>query len=336
MPIGSKGEEEKRNRKVCVLAYDSLRTFEYAMVVEVFVKDRPKNNPWYTFSIVNANSNEVTGLGNVTVRPEHGLPEFVGADLIIIPGWTSRNTPVSGALKSAIMGAHANGCRIAASCSGIFVLAQCGLLDGRSATTHWRYIKTLAEKFPAINIDPDVLYVDEGDVLTSAGSVSGIDLFLHIVRQDFGAERADEVAKRLLMPRHRNGDLRDGGQRHYMARHIGDEYKGNIAVLLDVIRENLDQDWNITRMAEQSKTSTRTLQRRIRNMTGLSPHSWLTMERIELVKYLLETTNLNIQKIAEIAGLKTPETLRHHFKRITGTSPTQFRANFNPDGRIGR
>jgi len=331
--IGDKsGAQVKRKRKVCVLAYDRLRTFEYAMAVEVFVTGKPDNAPWYTFSIVNASNHEITGLGNVRLRPEHGLSEFADADLIIIPGWTSRNTPVSEALKTAIRSAHANGCRIASSCSGIFVLAQCGLLDGRKATTHWRHVKTLAEQFPTININPDVLYVDEGDVLTSAGSISGIDLFLHIVRQDYGKDRADEVAKRLVVPARRDysmrdGALRDSSQAQYLSRLISNEYKGNIAILLDVIRENLDQDWNITRMAKQSKTSSRTLQRRVRNMTGLSPHSWLTKERIELVKDLLVTTNLNIQKIAELTGLKTPETLRHHFKRITGVSPTQFRSS---------
>ena len=221
------GVQFRRKRKICVLAYDKLRTFEYAMVVEVFVTGKPESTPWYTFSIVNASNHEVTGLGNVTLRPEHGLSEFADADLIIIPGWTSRNTPVSGALKAGIKSAHANGCRIAASCSGIFVLAQCGLLDGRKATTHWRYVKTLSEQFPTINVDPDVLFVDEGDVLTSAGSISGIDLFLHIVRQDYGKERADEVAKRLVVSAP-DGGMRDSSQAQYFSRQIS----MNIRVIL--------------------------------------------------------------------------------------------------------
>ncbi len=329
MPVYKWGEKAVRSRKVCILAYDNLCVFEYAMALEVFALAR-KFDPWYKFSIVNASDKEVTGLGQVRVQSEYGFSEFDGADLIVIPGWTSTNTPIPASLKQAIISAHANGTRIVSICSGVFVLAQCGLLDGRKATTHWRYVETLAAQFPNINIDQNVLYVDEGDVLTSAGSTSGIDLCLHIVRQDYGVDRANEVAKRLVLPA-----FRHGGQSRFISRPMGHEYKGNIAILLDYIRENLGQDWSIGKMADQSRTSSRTLQRRIRNITGLSPHAWLTMERIELVKNLLETTNLNIQKIAEITGLKTPETLRHHFKRLLGTSPSQYRANFNPVGAIG-
>ncbi|PHS36946.1 MAG: AraC family transcriptional regulator [Robiginitomaculum sp.] len=324
MPVDIGVGEARRNRKVCLLAYDNLCVFEYAMALEVFALER-QYDPWYTLRIVNAGSDEISGLGDVTIRPGHGVSEFDNADLIIIPGWSSTNTPVSDILKQAIINAHARGCRIASICSGVFVLAQCGLLDGRKATTHWKYVKTLSEQFPDINIDANVLYVDGGDIITSAGSLAGIDMCLHIVRQDFGVDCANEMAKQLVMPPHRQG-----GQAQFISRPTGYDYKGNIAILLDDIRENLDQDWSIGKMAEQSRTSSRTLQRRIRLLTGLSPHAWLTTERIELVKDLLETTNLNIQKIADITGLKTPETLRHHFKRLTGTSPSQYRANFNP------
>jgi len=175
-----------------------------------------------------------------------------------------------------------------------------------------------------LNIDPDVLYIDSGDILTSAGSAAGLDLCLHIVRQDFGAKRANEVARRLVIP-----PMRDGSQAQYISRPVDTGYKGRIAKLMDIVRESLDKDWNIDVMAETAGTSPRTLQRRFQKVTGKSPHGWLTGERVELAKDLLETTNMNISKVSEITGLKTPETLRHHFRRLTGVSPTQYRAKFN-------
>ena len=312
-------------RRICVLAYDGLCTFEYSLAVEIFALSRPEHENWYDFGVVAVDEGPIRGLGNITVEADTDLSGLLEADLIIIPGWRGADEQIPQALRDTLIEAHKNGTRIASICSGVFVLAQCGLLDGADATTHWRYVDKLRDMYPLIKINPDVLYVDNGLILTSAGSAAGFDLCLHIVRQDYGTAAANAVARRLVVPAHR-----DGGQSQFISRPLPLAYQGNIAPLLDKIRESLDEDWEIERMANEAHTSARTLQRRFKNATGKSPHTWLTMERVELAKDLLETTHLNIQQIADVTGLKTPETFRHHFKRITGASPTKFRSKFNP------
>ena len=326
--FGEATSTETTGKKVCILAYDGLCTFEFSMAVEIFALDRPEFSPWYDCQIVAVDEQPIRGLGNVVIDAKKDLVQLADADLIIIPGWRGADRFVPPDLKQALIDANKSGVRIATICSGVFVLADCGLLDKHRVTTHWRYVDTFSELYPDVFVDPNVLYIDSGDILTSAGSAAGIDLCLHIIRSDYGVERANEVARGLVMPAHR-----DGGQAQYIAKPVSHGYRGNIAKLLDAIREELGEDWKIGRMADLCNTSPRTLQRRFRDATGLSPHAWITRERVELAKDLLETTDLNIEKIAEITGLKTPETLRHHFKGLTGASPTKFRSKFNPDGR---
>jgi AraC family transcriptional activator FtrA len=319
------GEQNlEKPKKVCILAYDGLCTFEYGIAVEVFSLPRPEIENWYQCTIVGIDPGEIRGMGNVVIDAPRDLSLLEGADLIVVPGWRGVNKPVPEALKQALLEASGRGTRIASICSGVFVLAECGLLGGRTVTTHWHYAKQLADMYPDVELNADVLYIDGGAVLTSAGSASGIDLCLHIVRKDFGAATANLVARRLVVPPHR-----EGGQAQFISRPLTENPTGNIAPLLDEIRESLDEEWPIERMAGVAITSVRTLQRRFVAATGLSPHAWVTIERIELVKDILETTDLNIQQVALLTGLKTPETLRHHFKRLTGTSPTKFRSEFN-------
>ena len=308
---------------VCVLVYNDLSLFEYAQAVEVFAKRRPEIKNWYETKIIAIEPGEIRAQGNAIIKAQYNLTALSSANLVIIPGWRGINSTIPAELKQALLEANANGVKIASICSGVYVLAQAGLLKGKKVTTHWKYSEEFQKAYPDIELDKNVLYVDEGDVLTSAGSAAGLDLALHIVRKDFGAETANSVARGLVVAAHR-----DGSQAQYIARPVEIPFKGNIAILLDIVRENLDKDWSIEQLAETAKTSPRTLQRRFRAATGQSPHGWLTRERIELVKDLLETTDMNIQSIAEISGLKTPETLRHHFKRLTGISPTRFRRQF--------
>ncbi len=311
-------------RSVCILVYKGQCLFEYALAFEVFGKPRPEYHDWYDTQIIAIEPGAIDGDGHTLIRAEHNLARLQTSDLIVIPGWRGPDAPIPDALSHALKLAHGKGVKIASICSGVFVLAQAGLLAGKQVTTHWRYADDFRRLHPAIDINPDVLYVDGGDILTSAGSAAGLDLCLHIVRQDFGAARANEVARRLVIPA-----MRDGSQAQYVSRPMDMGYKGSIAKLMDIIRESLDKDWNIDVMAETAGTSPRTLQRRFQKTTGQSPHGWLTGERVELAKDLLETTDLNIQKISAITGLKTPETLRHHFRRLTGVSPTQYRSKFN-------
>ncbi len=321
---GTMPEGIEKNRAVCILVYDQLCTFEYGIALEVFALPRPEYADWYQTYIVTAETGPVRGRGNIVVEADRDIEKLVGADLIIIPGWHDLRAKISPVLSDALIRAHNKGAKLVSICSGVFVLAQTGLLKGRTITTHWRYADIFQKMYPEIGVDADVLYIDDEDILTSAGSAAGLDLCLHIIRKEFGPERANEVARRLVVPAHR-----DGSQAQFISRPLDGGYRGRIAVLIDMLRENLDKDWSIEKMAETAGTSARTLQRRFRKATGKSPHGWLTEVRVELAKDLLETTDMNIQGIADITGLKTPETLRHHFKRLTSISPTQYRYKFS-------
>jgi len=308
---------------VCALVYDDLCLFELGIAAEVFGLPRPEFDDWYDFRVVAAQQGPLRTLGGLTLQAADDLSLLADAALVIVPGWPHGEAGLSGALRASIKAAHRGGTRFASICSGAFLLAACGLLDGRRATTHWRYADQLQAAYPALQVDPGVLYVDEGDVMTSAGSAAGLDLCLHIVRQDFGSEVANHVARRLVLPAHRQG-----GQAQFIPRPLPRHRAGDIAPLLDRVRAALDEDWTIPRMAEVAGLSPRTLQRRFREATASTPQEWLVGERIERAKELLETTKLSADDIALACGLGAPETLRHHFRRIVGTSPLRYRAQF--------
>jgi AraC family transcriptional activator FtrA len=313
------------NRHVAILAYDQLCMFEFGIAVEVFGLPRPEFShlDWYSYEIVGIEPGPYRSMGGITVDATHDLDRLDEAGLIIVPGWRGAMQPIPEPLGEALRRASARGARIATLCSGVFVPARAGLLDGRRATTHWRYADTLRAEFPTITVEPDILYVDDGNVLTAAGSAAGIDLCLHIVRQDFGAEVANTVARRLVLPAHR-----EGGQAQYVARPVARERRGQIGPLLDTLRARLNEDWSVTRMAAAARLSERTLIRHFNDATGLSPLNWLIAERVERTKELLESTTLGLDAIAEATGFRTQETLRHHFRGKTGVSPTAFRRAF--------
>ena len=304
---------------VCILAYNNLCMFEFGIALEVFALPRPELSQWYDYKVIATEAGDINGMGGVNINASHDLSLLAQATLIIVPGW---NGNVSDTLKSALTNAHANGVRIATICSGVFLPAACGLLNGKQATTHWRYTKKLQQEYPDIKVNPDVLYIDEGLILTSAGSAAGLDLCLHIVRNDFGYEIANIVARRLVLPVHR-----EGGQAQFVPRPI---IKSNdlFSPLLDEIRSTLNEDWPLKRMADKAAISSRTLLRRFKDATGESPLMWVTMERLALVRELLETTTLNINQIANASGFISPELLRHHFKRHYQLSPLRYRSQF--------
>lgn len=329
--------------KVCVLAYDGLNILEYGLATSVFALTDDAPSKWYDFQTISIDPAPVRAAGNVVVNAGSDLNAFRHADLILIPGWKGMDHKVPSSLYAALNAAHTNGARFGALGAGVYVLAQCGLLDGRRATTHWRDIEAFQLRYPAIKVDTNVMFVEDGNILSSAGGVSGLDMCVHIVRGDYGATISNVVARRLVMPSARpttgsNEGLNTGREStgddpaQYFSRPLPRAFHGNIAPLLDKVRESIQEDWGIERMARESHSSARTLQRRFKDATGHSPHMWLTIERIEFAKDLLETTGMNIQNIADVTGLKTPETLRHHFKRLTGTSPTRFRAKFAAGG----
>lgn len=313
------------NRHVAILAYDQLCMFEFGIAVEVFGLARPEfaDLGWYTYEIVGIEPGPYRSTGGISIDAPYALDRLQHAGLIVVPGWRGAKIPVPEPLLEALCAAHARGARIATLCSGVFVPARAGLLDGRRATTHWRYAETLRAECPAITVEPDILYVEDGTLLTAAGSAAGIDLCLHIVRQDFGRDIANQVARRLVLPAHR-----DGGQAQFIARPVARERVGRLSALLDQLRERLDENWTIARMADAAALSERTLIRHFRDATGQSPLNWLIAERVERCKELLEAGDLQLDAIAEAAGFQSQETLRHHFRARLGISPGAYRKSF--------
>ena len=315
----------RNKRKVAVLAFDGLSTFEFGIVVEVFGLSRPEmGRNWYRFDACSLDSGLLRSTGGVHFHAGRGLSAFAHAGTIVIPGWKGVDVPPPPRLIAALRTAHASGARLVSICSGVFVLAATGLLDGRRATTHWRFVDALQSKYPKIRVEADVLYVDEGRILTSAGSAAGIDLCLHIVRQDFGAEIANQVARRLVVPPHR-----DGGQAQFIPEPVRKMSNGGLAPILTWLERNLDRELSVAELARHAAMSPRTFARQFRRQTGTTPHQWLTHLRLLAAQRRLERTNEGIDAIAEAVGWQTAATLRQHFSRELGTSPTAYRRRFS-------
>ena len=308
---------------VVALAYDGMGTFEFGIVTEIFGLPRPELDvDWYRFEVCTAERGPVRATGGVLLEARRGLRSLAKAGTIVIPGWHAGRRPPAPLLR-AIRSAHAGGARLVSICSGVFVLAAAGLLDGKRATTHWRYAERLAAQFPKIRVEPDVLYVDEGSILTSAGSAAGIDLCLHIVRRDHGAEIANSVARRLVMPPHR-----DGGQAQYVQEPIRKDAGGGLARVLEWAQSHLGKALKVEELAKRAAMSPRTFARRFREETGTTPHQWLMHQRLLAAQRRLEKTAESMDRIAEAVGLQTASTLRLQFARVLGTTPTAYRRRF--------
>ena len=314
------------NPLVVAVAYDGLCTFEFGCAVEVFGLPRPEMEPaWYRFAVAAAEAGPLRAAGGITVGVDGGLELLARAGTVVVPGWRGADAPVPEALCVALREAHAAGARVLSLCSGAFVLAAAGLLEGKRATTHWRYFDALAARHPGLTLVLDVLYVDEGNVLTAAGSAAGLDLCLHLVRRDWGPRAANQVARRLVVPPHR-----DGGQAQYVERPVPRERASGsrLAGLLDRVRAGLEQDWPVERLAAEAAVSPRALHRRFREATGLSPGAWLIAERLARARELLEGNTMSVEDVAAACGFGTAATLRHHFRTCLGTSPTAYRTRF--------
>jgi len=313
------------NHKVVALAYDRLCTFEFGCAVELFALPRPELPVrWYEFAVCAAERAPLRAAGGIELRVRHSLRLLDSADTIVIPGWRDPDETPPPALCAKLRAALARGARLCSICSGVFVLAAAGVLDGRRATTHWRYAAELAARYPRILVEPNALYVDEGQVLTSAGSAAGLDMLLHLVRRDFGAKIANQVAQRLVLAPHREGD-----QAQFVPRPLAADGRGRLARLMDFVRAHPSAPHTLASLAARAAMSTRTLQREFAASTGLAPHRWLVAERIERAKELLETTRLTAGSIAARVGLGSAESLRHHFRRRVGTTPQQYRQRFS-------
>lgn len=313
----------RRRHLVAALVLPGATQFEFAAACEVFGEDRSDLGvDWYDFIVCTAGPGPVDLGRGFSVATEHGLEDLVAADTVVVV--PARETEIPADVLEALRRAHAGGARMVSLCTGAFVLAAAGLLDDRPATTHWLHAPELARRHPQIRIDPNVLYVDDGDVLTSAGTAASIDLCLHLVRKDFGAEVANIVARRLVVPPHR-----DGGQAQYVDHPVADRPGVDwFDEALAWAEANLREPITIEDLASRSAMSTRTFTRRFRAATGTTPHAWLTQQRVQLAQRLLETTDRSVEWIAAECGLGTAANLRLHFQRIVSTSPLKYRRTF--------
>jgi AraC family transcriptional activator FtrA len=313
------------NPLVVAVAYDGLCMFEFGVAVEVFGLPRPEMGAaWYRFAVASIDPGELRATGGVRVVVDGGIDLIEQAGTIIIPGWRGVDEPVPDALLQALRRAHDKGARILSICSGVFVLAAAGLLSGRQATTHWRYTTRLQSRHPDIEILPDVLYVDAGSILTSAGSAAGIDLCLHLVRRDFGTEAANKVARRLVLPPHR-----DGGQAQFVERAVPIPHeRARLGPLLDRMRQDVRGDFSVAALAKAAGMSTRTFLRRFEAATGTTPAKWLLAERLAKAREMLEISTVPIEQVADLSGFGAAATLRHHFRRQYSTTPAAYRAMF--------
>jgi AraC family transcriptional activator FtrA len=309
---------------VAVLAYDGLCTFEFGIAVEVFGLPRPEFDfAWYRFAVVAAEGRRARATGGIVVEADAGLDRLDEASTIIVPGWRDRTERPPERILKAISLASKRGARCLSICSGVFVLAAAGLLAGRRATTHWRHIPDLKRLYPDIQVEEDVLYVDEGNVVTSAGSAAGIDACLHLVRKDFGSKVANTVARRLVMPPHR-----DGGQAQYVATPVQERPGRTIAEAMEWARLRLAEPIDIADLATIAAMSERTFQRHFREAAGTTPKFWLQRQRMFRAQELLETSASPLGEIAELCGYMSLETFRVAFRRALGTSPAAYRKRF--------
>lgn len=313
------------NPLVIALVYDDLCAFEFSCTAEVFGLPRPEfGSDWYRFETCAMKGRKVTGQYGLSMSVDGGLDRIAAAGTVIIPGWRGNDVPVPAPVLDALRQAHSYGTRLLSICSGSFVLAATGLLDGKRATTHWRYADELRRRYPRIQVDPDVLYVDEGQILTSAGSAAGLDLCLHLVRRDYGPAVANQVARRLVIPPHR-----DGGQAQFLETPVDRPERGSLSALLENMRRRLDEPLRIAELARLAAMSERTFLRRFQATTGMTPADWITRIRVDRARELLESTELSIDHIAARTGLGMATTMRHHFRRKVGVSPSEYRRRFS-------
>lgn len=325
MPKRKPSPSRPQNRLVVALAYDGLCTFEFGIAVEVFGIDRPEMGAdWYSFAVASLDRGPLRASGGIKILADGGLDLLSRAGTIVVTGWKGADVPVPQGLIAGLQKAHARGARLVSICSGAFVLAAAGLLDGKRATTHWRYMDAFAARFPQVKLERDVLYVDEGSVLTSAGSAAGIDLCLHLVRRDFGLKAANQVARRLVLPAHR-----DGGQAQFVEQPVLSlDESARLAPLIERLRKRLHEPLTVVKLAREAGMSTRTFVRRFQGATGLPPGQWLTRERVRYACAMLESQRAPVKRVAASCGFANEATLRHHFRNQLGVSPAAYREKF--------
>ncbi|WP_308287127.1 helix-turn-helix domain-containing protein [Actinomadura parmotrematis] len=307
---------------VALAVTDGILHFELSLAHEVFSSPPPAAAAsWYELAVCGAGP--VCTDGRFLLQPDAGLDRLATAGTVIVPGWADVDVPPPPDLVEAVRAAHRAGARVASLCTGAFVLAAAGLLDGRRATTHWAHTGDLAARHPEVDVDPDVLYIDNGSVLTSAGKAAALDLCLHLVRRDHGSAAANAIARRLVVPPHR-----PGGQAQFVAAPVPERPDHPLGDVLAWASARLDRPLTVEDMARRANLSSRHLGRHFRAMTGTTPLQWLLTQRVHRAQELLETTDDGIDAIAEATGMGTAATLRRHFHRTVGVPPDAYRRTF--------
>ena len=312
-------------RNVAAAVGNGIAVFELGVVCEVFGLDRTRDGlPAFEFSLCAIEPPPLKTSAGFLIDTRFGVSRLDKADLIVIPAWNPIDKPVPQSLQRALRSAVARGARVMSVCSGAFALAASGLLDGRRATTHWRHAGHLAEMYPAIRVELDVLYVDDDPILTSAGTAAGIDLCLHLVRKEFGSGVANAIARRMVVPPHR-----DGGQAQYVERPVpnsGDQ--APLAPLLQWAQEHLAEDLTVDWLARRMHMAARSFARHFQASVGTTPYKWLLDQRISTAQDLLERSRLSVEEIAGRCGFKTAAAFRVQFGRRVGVSPSRYRQQF--------
>jgi len=311
-------------KKVVAIAMENIAPFELGVVCEVFGTDRTADGfPGYDFSVCTPDGGPVTTRSGYQVTPHADLGPVAEADLVALPAHPI-DTRAPDAVLDALRAAAARGAYVLSVCSGAFMLGEAGLLDGRRCTTHWQHARQLQERFPTAIVEPNSLYVEDGRILTSAGTAAGIDLCLHLVRTIHGSAVAMKLARRMVVPPHR-----DGGQAQYVEAPLPRAPDvPTLEPLLAWLVEHLDQPVDVVTLARRAHMAPRTFARRFRAETGTTPHDWVTGQRILLARRLLEETNLGVDAVAQRSGFGDAAMLRHHFSRRVGATPHAYRSTF--------
>jgi len=312
--------------RVVGLVLETVVPFDLAVPCQVFGWGRPDlGEIRYDFSLCGERPGLVQSAQGFGIEVSSGISALRRADTIVVPGTSDLSIRPSGAVCAALRREYERGARVISICPGAFVLAEAGLLDGRRATTHWQDAPLLAERYPAITVDPAVLFVDEGRVLTSAGIAAGIDLCLHVVLADHGAAVANAIARRLVVPQYRAG-----GQAQYIETPVPEPQGSTLESTRDYMRRNIAQSLSIRALARHARMSERNFARRFVEETGISPTQWLLRQRVLMARELLERTDLSVKQIAAKTGTWSPASMREHFTRQVGTSPSMYRLAFRP------
>ena len=315
----------RRPHRVAVLVLPGVLPLDFGIPVQAFGGDRH-----YQLTVCAETAGGPVACGGFTVTAPGGLGALSQADTVVVPGYQAPHVPPAAPVLAAIRAAHARGARLVSICSGAFALAAAGILDGRPATTHWQESAHLQRAYPRVRVQPDRLYIDDGDILTSAGVTAGVDLCLHIIRTDHGAAAANERARALVAP-----PRRPGGQAQFVARLRPADTGDTLAPVREWMLDNLAQRHALDELAHRAHMSRRTFIRRFHQETGLSPMAWLTSARLDWARELLETTTVPVERIAGMSGLGSPAALRATFHRHVGTSPHDYRATFRHSAETG-